>query len=105
MLMNQELMAGIGNIYSDEIMFQAGLHPKAAADKLDEDGLHKLFDAMRYVLNTAIKTEADPSKMPGDFLLPYRNKGGHCPKCGGNVLHVSACGRTAWYCPKCQGGD
>ncbi len=101
-LMNQSLIAGIGNIYSDEILFQAGIHPKTKPKGLDEDRLRKLYDTMRKVLETAIKHRADPEAMPNHFMLPHRTKGEKCPGCGGEIEKEKIASRTAYFCPKCQ---
>lgn len=101
-LMNQRVIAGIGNVYSDEILFQAGLHPKTPVNKLKEDQRKGLYKAMRRVLKTASNARADPEKMPASYLLIHRKQGGHCPKCNTAVKSVPACGRTAWLCPYCQ---
>lgn len=101
-LMNQERIAGIGNIYSDEILFQARLSPMAKTYRLSEQELEKLFRAMKEVLQTAIDSQVDPQKIPGHYLLPHREKGGNCPVCGGKLKTGKVSGRTAYYCPKCQ---
>ena len=99
-LMNQELMAGIGNIYSDEILFQARLHPKIMTAELDQRQIDKLYHALREVLQTAIDSQADPSKMPDHFLIPQRKNS--CPVCGADVGKTTVSGRSAYFCPKCQ---
>lgn len=101
-LMNQQIMSGIGNVYSDEILFQAGIHPQRSVAALDDDELKQLYKALRAVLNTAVKKKADPEKMPADFLLPQRHKGGRCPKCGTALRAIKTGGRSAWYCPRHQ---
>jgi formamidopyrimidine-DNA glycosylase len=101
-LMNQRLIAGIGNIYSDEILFQAGIHPKAKPKELDKDRIRKLYETMRKVLETAIEHRADPEAMPNHFMLPHRKKGEKCPGCGGEIEKEKIAGRTAYFCPKCQ---
>lgn len=101
-LMDQDRISGIGNDYSDEILFQAGIHPKRPADGLNEDQLNKLFSAMKKVLTAAIEAGADPSRMPGSFLLPHRKNGEPCPGCGGTIRTIKISGRTAYYCPRCQ---
>lgn len=101
-LMDQETMAGVGNVYSDEILFQAGIHPRRSVADLDDEALHRLHRALRSVLEAAIEAHAEPSRMPESFLLPHREQGGRCPKCNAQVEKVQAAGRTAWYCPKCQ---
>src|SRR5215211_30205 len=64
-LMNQKYLAGIGNVYSDEILLQARLHPKTSLAHLDGPSLEGLHKEIRRVLETAIEREADPHKLPG----------------------------------------
>ena len=104
-LMNQQVLAGIGNVYSDEILFQTRLHPNCSLAALDKTRLRKLYKAMHSVLTTAVKRDADPKNMPSSYLLPQRKNNGHCPGCGSTVEKVKAGGRGAWYCPKCQSED
>jgi formamidopyrimidine-DNA glycosylase len=101
-LMDQKRMAGIGNIYSDEILFQARLNPKARTNQMDDQALDRLFRAMKEVLKTAIDSEANPEKMPDTYLLPHRHKHGKCPLCHGAIETTKVSGRSAYFCPKCQ---
>lgn len=101
-LMDQTAMAGIGNIYSDEILFHAGLHPRAPVKELNDEALHLLFESMRSVLQTAIEARVNPQDMPDSWLLPHRTKGGRCPRCGATFETLPAAGRTAYICPHCQ---
>ncbi len=101
-LMNQRIVAGVGNIYSDEILFQARIHPGTGVAGLDEEGLKKLFEETRRVLRTAIENQADPDKLPGSFLLPHRREGEKCPRGNGRIERIKAAGRTAYFCPACQ---
>lgn len=101
-LMNQGVMAGIGNVYSDEILFQAGIHPRRAVSDLDGAGLDALRRAMRKVLRKAIDAGAEPQEMPDSFLLPRRHEDGRCPRCGTRLRHAMVSGRKAWFCPECQ---
>ncbi len=101
-LMNQGLFAGIGNIYSDEVLFQARVHPETAAGRLDEETVRRLFQSINEVMRMAIDRDAEPERMPESYLLPHRQKGGRCPVCGGEVKAVKISGRTAYYCPRCQ---
>jgi formamidopyrimidine-DNA glycosylase len=100
--MDQKNIAGIGNIYSDEILFQAGIHPKAVLGNMEEADLRRLYKKMRSVLRRAISAHADPERMPAGFLLPHRRQGGRCPKCGSTLAKSRTGARTAWYCPACQ---
>src|SRR5438034_3146374 len=79
-LMNQKLIAGIGNIYADEILFRARMHPATEIADLDEKALAKLFRATRYILEKAIETKADVEQMPKSWLSPHRGTGGRCPR-------------------------
>jgi formamidopyrimidine-DNA glycosylase len=101
-LMNQQIMAGIGNIYSDEILFQARVHPKKPVDQLEDKVLREIFKATREVLKTAIEKKADPEQFPSSWIIPHREEGGECPNCGGEVKNITVSGRSAYYCPKCQ---
>ncbi len=101
-LMDQAVIAGIGNVYSDEILFHAGIHPQTPLTKLDDDRLRKLHGTMRKVLMAAYRRHAEPGRMPEDFLLPHRSEGAPCPRCGGRVQKIPACGRGAYLCPACQ---
>lgn len=101
-LMNQQLLAGIGNIYSDEILFQAGVNPNTKVDQLNTETLKKLFNAIKSVLQTAVKFRAKPEEFPDSYLLHYRHSDGKCPECDGQIKHFKISGRTAYYCPTCQ---
>jgi formamidopyrimidine-DNA glycosylase len=101
-LMDQSLLAGIGNVYSDEILFQARLHPRRDADGLDEHDLAGLHRAMWHVLRLAIERHADPERVPRSWLLPRRGKDQRCPRCGGPIEHATIGGRRAYFCPACQ---
>lgn len=101
-LMNQAALAGIGNIYSDEILFQAGIHPASAMTKIDDRALERIHKTMQEVIGAAIKAKAEPAKMPKHFLLPNRKEHAACPKCNGALHRMQQSGRTAYYCPACQ---
>jgi formamidopyrimidine-DNA glycosylase len=101
-LLNQKLIAGIGNIYADEILFRARIHPATGTSDLSDKALAKLFRAVGYILRKAIAAEADVDLMPKSWLLPHRGKGGKCPRCGGELRSATIGGRTAWFCTQCQ---
>ena len=101
-LMNQKILAGIGNIYSDEILFQAGIYPKTKAGQLDKQSLQTLFKEINKVLSTAIECRADPEKFPASYVIPHRHSNGNCPKCGEKIVRLKISGRSAYYCPQCQ---
>jgi formamidopyrimidine-DNA glycosylase len=101
-LMNQKLIAGIGNIYADEILFRARIHPAMQISALKDKRVAKLFRAMRYILKKAIESKADADLMPKSWLLPHRGKPGKCPRCGRELTSSTIGGRTAWFCSRCQ---
>ncbi len=101
-LMNQSIVAGIGNVYSDEILFQAGLHPASKVNELDADTLRKLHKKMRHILRTAGKKGGNGQKAPRGWLLGKRGPKSPCPKCSGGLSKTTINGRTAWFCPQCQ---
>lgn len=101
-LMNQQAVAGIGNIYSDEILFHARIAPQRKAVTLARPEVKRLFGKMRYVLNCAIRGHADPAHMSRSWLIHHRHEGGHCPRCRHLVRRSRIAGRTAWYCSRCQ---
>jgi len=102
-LMNQRILAGVGNIYADEILFQAGLHPKTAVSDLAYHELARTCGALRRVLSAAIEARATPADMPRGFLLPRREQGAPCPRCGTPIERIRVSGRSTYLCPECQG--
>ncbi len=106
-LMDQEVIAGIGNIYSDEILFQARIDPAMRVSDLAPRELERLFLKMREVLKTATARGAGAEqfveRLPRGFLLPERKKGGRCPRCRSLLKVRKTGGRTAYCCPHCQG--
>jgi len=101
-LMNQSIIAGIGNIYSDEILFQAGMNPKRQISELEDYQHMALFQLIKEVLHKAIEHNADPGNMPLSFIIPRRKEGEKCPACGGEVKKDKVSGRGFYYCPTCQ---
>lgn len=101
-LMNQEILAGVGNVYSDEILFQTRIHPRQQVNELGDEALSKLFHTMKDVLETAIECQANPEQFPESYLIPHRSPGETCPRCGGKVRRIEVSGRAGYYCPSCQ---
>jgi formamidopyrimidine-DNA glycosylase len=105
-LMEQSRLAGIGNIYADEILFQARLHPGLATRALDKAARSRLYEAMRHVFATAVAVGAGAEKftetLPKHFLIPHRQAGGRCPRCGTALRVFKLGGRTGYSCPQCQ---
>jgi formamidopyrimidine-DNA glycosylase len=101
-LMNQEIMAGVGNVYSDEILFQARVHPKAKVNDLDQVTLRRIFDCLKDILGTLVDVRLERDKLPRNYLLPVRGAGEQCPYCQGEVKNIKVSGRSAYYCSSCQ---
>jgi len=101
-LMNQSVIAGIGNIYADEMLYQASVHPESDVRSLDPKVLRRLHDAMQRILRTAIRKNADAEKFPKGFLLPIRRSGATCPRCRGSIQKIRVNGRGTYLCPRCQ---
>jgi len=101
-LMDQSTISGIGNVYSDEMLYQSGIPPTIKSSKLSGKKIRRLYKKMKRVLKMAIDKEADVSQMPKTWLLPNRVEGGDCPRCDGKIKKVRVSGRTAYYCPSCQ---
>jgi len=102
LLMNQKALAGIGNIYADEILFLAGLHPEKKAGSLDDKETRDLAKKTCHVLKTAIRKRAGADGWPQKWLLPRREEGKSCPRCPGKIRRIKVSGRSSYYCPKHQ---
>ena len=101
-LMDQKTISGLGNIYSDEILFNAGIHPASKTEKLNNDQIAKIYHMMDKVLNKVIDINADIQKMPRTYLLPNRKPGEDCPRCSGKIRKKTIGGRSAYFCDKHQ---
>ncbi len=112
LLMNQKLIAGIGNIYADEICFCAGILPWRKAAGLKPAEIKELFRCIPRVLKAAVKNRgttfsqfvAGNGKRGGHFrfLNVYKRAGEKCKRCGGIIKKTRHAGRGTHYCPKCQ---
>lgn len=101
-LMDQSAVSGIGNVYSDEILFQSKIHPKQKANKLGEKAWKTLHKNTVKVLKKAIEKEGEVSKLPKNYLLLNREEGNDCPRCDGKIEKIKVSGRTGYFCPSCQ---
>jgi formamidopyrimidine-DNA glycosylase len=101
-LMDQKVLAGIGNVYSDEILFQARVHPEQRVNRLSERTLDIVYKVMKSVLKKTISYQANPDRVPKTWLLPHREKAAKCPRCGKGVHRLTINQRSAYICPNCQ---
>jgi len=108
-IIDQTVIAGIGNAYSDEILHTAKLSPFATAGRLSDDDLDRLADAMTSVLASAVSRSvgAEAARLKGEKrtgLRVHARTGLPCPVCGDVIAEVSFADRSFQYCPTCQTG-
>lgn len=111
-LLDQRVVAGLGNIYTDEALFRAGLHPAREAGELGKEEVDRLYTAIREVLTEAIEAGGttfrdyrDAEGRMGEFvrqLQVYGREGKPCPVCGISIERLRVGGRSARFCPRCQ---
>lgn len=111
-LMDQSVIAGIGNIYSDEILWESKVHPIKNTAELEEPDFKKIYLAMRKILKKAVQLRgesfSDFRDLEGkkgffdEYKKVYRKKGQKCSRCGAVIERIKLGGRSAHYCPKCQ---
>ncbi|HKP85219.1 MAG TPA: DNA-formamidopyrimidine glycosylase [Blastocatellia bacterium] len=101
LLMDQKKIAGVGNIYADEILFEAKVRPDRRAHSLAEEEIKRIHRETRRVLKRAIETGGDEN-FPSDFLVSRSNAGARCKTCGHPIEKKKIAGRTAYFCPQCQ---
>lgn len=101
-LMDQKVVAGVGNEYSDEILFQCRIHPASITAELPEKQLTQIYTVMRSILKEAVKKRAQRKKMTKFFFLENRKAGLVCPRCKGETAWQTIGGRSSYFCPSCQ---
>ncbi len=111
-LMDSRIVVGLGNIYTTEALFAAGVHPLRAAGRISSERFQRLADAVQAVLRRAIDeggtTLRDFRNAEGNegyfqvSLAAYGRKGQPCPKCGELIRRIVQAGRSTFYCLRCQ---
>jgi formamidopyrimidine-DNA glycosylase len=112
LLLNQSFVAGIGNIYADEILFAARVHPKTPAARLSKERAKRIFDSMGAILllaidhrGSSISDYVDGDGSRGAFQLlhqVYGRTGEPCERCGAPIRRILIAQRSTHYCPRCQ---
>lgn len=97
-LMNQSVIAGLGNVYTDEILFQSGIHPESDTGALGDEDRGRLYDTMMRVIQEAIDRGADVDHLPDTWLLPHREAGSRCPRDGADIERIEISGRATYVC-------
>ena len=111
-LLDQKTVAGVGNIYADETLFDAGINPKTKSKNLKKSELNKICKSLVKILKisigqggTTFSDFRDLEGVNGNYggqALVYRRSGKACKKCGEKILREKICGRSTHWCPNCQ---
>ncbi|MFN2138179.1 MAG: bifunctional DNA-formamidopyrimidine glycosylase/DNA-(apurinic or apyrimidinic site) lyase [Candidatus Promineifilaceae bacterium] len=111
-LLDQTMIAGIGNIYADEALHYAQIHPQRRTDSLTPAEIKRLHAGIQYVLDLGIKREGasistyvKPDGEMGDMqneVAVFRRAGQPCPRCGATIERIVVGGRSTHFCPLCQ---
>ena len=112
LLLDQSIIAGIGNIYASEILFRIQTHPLTLANKLTDSKLQELIDFTRLILEeaiaqggTTVRSYTSSLGVSGKFQLSlyvYQREGEACKICGAVIKRITQNGRSSFYCPTCQ---
>ena len=112
LLMDQKFLAGIGNVYSQEACFRAGIKPQRLASSLSKEEIKRLYEELRKILVQALKYRGASvdeyldiyGKKGGfePFLQVYGRKGKPCFRCGKKIQLIKLGGRSTYFCPNCQ---
>ncbi len=114
-LLDQKVVAGIGNVYRSELLFLAGVHPLTVAKSLDDEVVADLWDRSVTALKDGERLGRIVTVVPGemgakttrelargDRLYAYKRAGEPCRRCGDEIRSADADGRNVWWCPSCQ---
>jgi len=111
-LLRQDVVAGIGNIVADEMLWEAQVHPKIHISELGENEIHSLFRSLQTILTRSIKAQgttmrdwAHPDGSKGrfqDYMRVYGKKGARCSRCKNKIERIVVGSRGTWICSFCQ---
>jgi formamidopyrimidine-DNA glycosylase len=103
-LMDQSIIAGLGNIYAAEALWEAELDPRVAASKVSRENLVRLVDAIKLVLSPKRRRPGRYTEKKGvERFTVYDREGKVCRRCdGGTIVRVVQAGRSTYFCPSCQ---
>lgn len=114
LLLDQQVLAGLGNIYVDESLWEACIHPLMRSDALRVEQVQALHQSIRKVLTrsignrgTTLRDYRDSDGEPGEnqsFLNVYGREGKPCPRCGHEIVRIKVAQRSTYFCPVCQPG-
>jgi formamidopyrimidine-DNA glycosylase len=105
-LMDQSILSAVGNAYADEILFEAGIHPKTRCDQLELQQVDRLYQSVVSVFRWAIekvdKADRGIDAKMRDHLRVRNRRGDPCPACGTTIRRTGVLGYDSFFCPKCQ---
>lgn len=111
LLMDQSFIAGLGNLYTNEVLYHSKIHPLRLSDSLSEEETLQLYNAIRFVLQRGIDRMGASidwfyrgGKFQEDFNV-YSKEGEPCPRCGALIKKIQAGQRATYFCPECQKMD
>jgi formamidopyrimidine-DNA glycosylase len=102
LLLSQDIIAGIGNLYADEALFRAGIDPRRTIDRMSDAEVAALYNNIRGVLRQTIAFKSRGRDYPARFLVQHREEGERCPRCGGTIRRTVVATRTTYYCAQHQ---
>lgn len=115
LILDQKVVSGVGNIYADEVLYDARLHPRRKANTLTDGEWERLAEAIKKNLaagiehrGTTVRLYRDVLNRPGDHqnhLRVFEKQGDECPGCGGRIVREKVGGRPSHFCPSCQRED
>lgn len=101
-LLDQQKLAGVGNVYADEILLQAGIHPQVPVKSLTVERIKKVFSEIHRIHESSVKVNAVRTEMPSWALMKTRKTSTQCPKCAGELRNTLVNSRETIFCPRCQ---
>jgi formamidopyrimidine-DNA glycosylase len=115
LLLDQNFLAGVGNIYADESLHRARIHPRRNSAELSGEELRRLLRALKRILQaailaggTSVRSYVNSAGSRGgyqNFLHVYQREGEPCRNCGGTLVRERVGGRSTFFCPRCQPGQ
>ncbi|MDE3170842.1 MAG: hypothetical protein KGL75_11930, partial [Acidobacteriota bacterium] len=112
LLLDQHVLGGMGNIYTDESLWRSRIHPKRLGANLSDREIQRLYRAIRHVLADAIESRGssisdfvDSYGLPGEFQRRHRvydREGMRCFRCAARIKRAIVAGRSSYFCPHCQ---
>ena len=97
-LLDQDAIAGIGNLLADQVLWQAKIHPAEPVGELARADVDRLLRAVRCFVESSV-ANGGVHTLP---MLSFRQQDGHCPRCGALMMHGKVAGRTTWWCSREQ---